>query len=291
MAENKEVGTTGHQWDDEEGYPLKEFNNPLPRWWVNSFYATIVFSVIYWIFYPAWPLANDFTRGLLGWSQHKQLAAELAAAKAAKKPFDDSLEKMTLAQIAADPKLRVYALAGGKSIFGDNCAPCHGSGGGGAKGFPALVDDDWLYGGSLEAIQTSIAQGRTAMMPPHLAPAGALTQPQVQDLTEYVLSLSGKSTQADAIGRGNTLFHGEAGCNNCHGDLGKGSLLDKVGGQPLSADIGAPNLTDNIWLYGGDKETVFASIARGRSGQMPAWGKEAGSTGRHLDALAIKEVA
>ncbi|MBF0310591.1 MAG: cytochrome-c oxidase, cbb3-type subunit III [Magnetococcales bacterium] len=289
MADNKQVETTGHQWDDEEGFPLKEYNNPLPRWWLYSFYATIIWSVIYWILYPAWPLAQDYTKGLLGWSMHGQLQAELDQAEKLREPFLKQLAATPLDQVSKDPKLLQFARAGGKSIFGDNCAPCHRGGGEGGPGFPALVDDDWLYGGKLETLVETITNGRQGQMPAHLDTAGgALKGNQVDDLTQFVLSLSNKATDKDAAKRGEELFKGEAGCQTCHGEHGKGSLKDTVAGAAIDHGIGAPNLTDGIWLYGGDAKTIRESIAKGRSGQMPAWGE---SAVRKLDPVSIRQVA
>ncbi|MBF0380904.1 MAG: cytochrome-c oxidase, cbb3-type subunit III [Magnetococcales bacterium] len=292
MADEKEIETTGHQWDDEEGYPLKEYNNPLPKWWLYSYYATIVYAVIYWILYPAWPIpGGEYTKGVLGWSQHKQLEEEMAASQAAKKPFNDKISALTTSEITQDSQLLQYAVSAGKAIFGDNCAPCHGGGGVGAKagGFPALVDDDWLYGGTLEQISETIHMGRAGQMPPHLDSAeGSFTAAQVNDLTQYTLSLSGRSTDAGAAGRGDALYRGDAGCNNCHGDEGKGSLLGSAGGEKLDTSIGAPNLTDAIWLYGGDEATVKTSIAKGRKGNMPAWEKDSEGNNRKLSELDIK---
>ncbi|MBF0158440.1 MAG: cytochrome-c oxidase, cbb3-type subunit III [Magnetococcales bacterium] len=281
--------TTGHQWDNDEGYPLQEYNNPLPTWWLYTFYATIVYAVIYWVLYPAWPTINGFTKGVLGSSMYQELAAEEAAAKAARQGLEQQLATLSLEEAARDNRMLQFALSSGKAVFGDNCAPCHGTGGVGsqAKGFPVLVDDDWLYGGTLAAIQESIAKGRSGQMPAHLqAAGGSLSDDQINDLTQFTLSLSQRATDQVAAQRGQKLFGGEAGCNNCHGDQGKGSLRDTVAGQPIDHAVGAPNLTDKIWLHGGDVETIKASIAKGRNGQMPAWG---GSAGR-LSPLDIKAV-
>ncbi|MEO5362340.1 MAG: cytochrome-c oxidase, cbb3-type subunit III, partial [Magnetococcus sp. DMHC-8] len=287
MTDKHDVETTGHQWDDDEGYPLKEYNNPLPKWWLYCFYATIVWSVVYWILYPAWPMKDGFTRGLLGWSMHQEFTQEKEVALARRKPFDSRLEKLSLQEIAQDNQLLQYAMSGGKAVFGDFCAPCHGSGGIGvqAGGFPNLADDDWLFGGDLNTIFESIDKGREGQMPAHAqAVGGAFADNQVTDLTEYVLSLSGRSKDATASQRGNQLFHGDAGCNACHGDKGDGSIKGTIAGTPLPP-IGAPNLTDAIWLYGGDPVTVRESIAKGRSGRMPAWGSGAQEAGRRLTPL------
>ncbi|MEO5378419.1 MAG: cytochrome-c oxidase, cbb3-type subunit III [Magnetococcus sp. DMHC-6] len=293
MSEENNVGTTGHQWDDEEGFPLQEFNNPLPTWWLYTFYATIIWAVIYWILYPAWPLPGGFTKGYLGWSMYSEFQGEIEKGNSIRKPFDDRLAALSLKEIAKDNELFQYALSGGRAIFGDYCAPCHGNGGVGSKagGFPALVDDDWLYGGSLEAISETVQNGRAGQMPAHLDSAGGvLTEAQVDDLTQFVLSLSNKSSDATAAGRGSALFHGDAGCKNCHGDNGKGSLKDTVDGQPIEPSLGAPNLADAIWLYGSEPQIVKTTIAKGRHGRMPAWSQESEEPGRKLDPLAIKQV-
>jgi cytochrome c oxidase cbb3-type subunit III len=295
MADKNEIETTGHKWDDEEGYPLQEYNNPLPKWWLYTYYATIIYAIVYWILYPAWPTpSGDFTKGVLGWSQYSQLQEEMDAGKAAKKPFDDKIAALSSTEIINDPQLLQYAVSGGKAIFGDNCAPCHGSGGVGAKagGFPALVDDDWLYGGTLAAISETISGGRAGQMPAHLESAdGSFTVSQVEDLTQYTLSLSGRLVDTGAAGRGAALFHGDAGCNGCHGDAGDGAVKGSVDGEKLDASIGAPNLSDAIWLYGGEPDMVRKSIALGRSGKMPAWEVDSEGSNRKLDALEIKQAA
>jgi cytochrome c oxidase cbb3-type subunit 3 len=296
MSEEQErnpVKTTGHQWDDEEGYPLREYNNPLPRWWLYTFYASIIYALVYWVLYPAWPLLNDFTKGTLGWSMYQELEEEMAAAKAMQRPFNEKLAALSLEEIIQDNKLYQYAISGGHALFGDNCAPCHGSGGVGshAKGFPNLVDDDWLFGGTLADITETLNQGRTGMMPVHLESAGgSFSEAQVRDLAQYVLSLTNKASDPTAVERGTALFHGDAGCNGCHGDHGKGSAIDTVAGEPIDHSVGAPNLADAIWLYGGDPETVFRSVARGRTGKMPAWGEGYVGFGKRLDPLAIKQL-
>lgn len=292
MADKKALETTGHQWDDEEGYPLKEYNNPLPRWWLYSFYATIVFSVIWWVLYPTWPLENGFTQGLLGWSQYQQLDQALAEAEKMRKPFLDKLDATVTEKIAEDPKLLAFALSGGKAIFGDNCAPCHGSAGMGTRGFPALLDDDWLFGGTFAAINESIQNGRNGIMPPHLiSMGGGFTAAQVDDLTEYVMSLSGQQTShAETASRGKTLFMGDAGCYFCHGENGKGALKGSIGGEKIDPSIGAPDLTDGIWLHGDDRASIHESIAKGRDSKMPAWGEGFNGAGKQLDPRTIKQV-
>ncbi|MBF0152743.1 MAG: cytochrome-c oxidase, cbb3-type subunit III [Magnetococcales bacterium] len=293
MADDKKVETTGHQWDDEEGYPLQEYNNPLPRWWLYTFYATIVYAIVYWVLFPAWPTMGKegFTHGVLGWSTVKQLDAEMNQAKEARKPFDARLAALPLEEIARNNDLLQYALSGGKAVFASNCVPCHGSGGIGTKGFPSLVDDDWLFGGTLADIHESVNRGRSGVMPAHLSAAGGvLNEEQVNALAEYVLKISNQTHDADLARKGDVLFHGDAACFSCHGDNGKGSLLDTVAGQKLDKSVGAPNLADAIWIFGGDRQTLRTSIGAGRNGQMPAWGEGYTGLGRKLDPLDVKKV-
>ncbi|MEO5364952.1 MAG: cytochrome-c oxidase, cbb3-type subunit III [Magnetococcus sp. WYHC-3] len=285
-------GTTGHQWDDEEGAPLKEWNNPLPAWWLYTFYATIIWSIIYWVIYPAWPVGNGATQGITGWTMYTELQEELDAADVQRKPFLTKLDQTDLAQVNADPKLFEFAKSGGKAIFGDYCAACHGSGGTGGKGFPNLTDNDWIYGGTYEAILETLNNGRAGMMPAHLdAKGGAFSAGQVDDLVNYVQSLSNMEHDAMAAERGKTLFMGDAGCNNCHGDTGVGALLGSAMGNKLDASVGAPNLTDRIWLYGSDKETIRETISAGRNGRMPAWGTGFDGLGKQMTPLQLKQLA
>lgn len=267
------VETTGHEWDG-----IKELNKPLPKWWVYVFYATIVWSLGYWLVYPAWPLISDYTRGLLGYSQREQVTQSVQQAKAAQAATGDRLAEASLAEIKADARLLEFALAGGRTAFGDNCAPCHGRGAQGAKGYPNLNDDDWIWGGAPDDIHATIASGvrtgaadaRDSAMP-RFGLDGALTNAQIADTAEYVLSLSGKSADPAASERGKPVF--AENCTSCHGEDGKGNR-----------DLGAPNLADAIWLYGSAKTDVVRSIETGRGGVMPAW------AGR-LDAATIKKLA
>lgn len=281
MAGHKEIDeatgveTTGHVWDGE----LKELNKPLPKWWLYTFYVCIIWSVGYWIAYPTWPLADDYTRGMLGYSQRATVMQQVDAAKAAQSGMRGQIEKASLEDIRAKQDLLQFARTGGKAIFADNCAPCHGRGAQGGSGYPNLNDDDWIWGGSLEAIQQTIQHGirwsgdndtRVSDMP-RFGLDGMLDANQISDVAEYVLSLSGSSGDAAAAGRGKTIFAEQ--CTACHGEDGKGNQ-----------DLGAPNLTDAIWLYGKDKNIVMESIKTGRGGSMPAWAKR-------LDTSAIKSLA
>ncbi len=252
--------TTGHEWDG-----IKELNTPLPRWWLWTFLATVVWAVGYMIAMPAVPLPGGFTKGVLGWSSRGTVAAELKEAAAAQQVWLDRIAATDLAGIEKDPELFNFAVAGGRSAFGVNCAQCHGSGAAGSKGYPNLNDDDWLWGGKLEDIQHSIAVGirstspdtRNNVMAAYVKD-GILTGAEVADVAEYVLSLSGRSTDAAAAERGKVTF-GEQ-CVACHQEGGVGSR-----------ELGAPNLTDAVWLYGGTKADIIQTVSYGRAGVMPAW--------------------
>jgi len=272
------VDTTGHEWDG-----IKELNNPLPKWWVYTFYACIVWSVAYWVVMPAWPYfwngAWRHTEGAVGYTQRGSVATELKGIAAARADVMKQIAEMPIEDVAKNDTLMELALAGGKAAFGDNCAPCHGSGAAGGKGFPNLNDDDWIWGGTLSDIQTTVTHGirweadedtRQNQMPRFLDDS-MLKSEQINDAAEYVLSLSNKADDAAAATRGAAVF--EQNCASCHGADAKGNQ-----------ELGAPNLTDAIWLYGGDKETIVQTISHGRGGVMPAWG------GR-LSAATVKELA
>ena len=280
MGHNKEIDhvtgieTTGHVWDGD----LKELNKPLPRWWLYTFYATIVWAIAYWIAYPAWPLVNGYTKGMLNHSQREQVMKDVAGGMAAQAQLRSEVEKTALADIAKNPEVLRFATASGAASFATNCAPCHGRGAQGAKSYPNLNDDDWLWGGSLDAIQQTITHGvrsddgetRTSAMP-RFGLDQVLDQKQISDTAEFVLSLSGKSTDQEAATRGAAIF--AENCVVCHGEKGTGNQ-----------ELGAPNLTDAIWLYGGTKEDVIQSIATGRGGIMPQWHTR-------LDPITIKTLA
>ena len=264
--------TTGHEWDG-----IKELDTPLPRWWQIVFYATIVWSIGYWIAMPAWPMIGDYTRGILGYSQRAVVERRIEAAREAQSALRDRIAATPTAEIARDPVLLEFALAGGRSAFGVNCAPCHGTGAAGSVGYPNLNDDIWLWGGRPDDILQTIRVGirsthpdtRTGDMPAFLRD-GVLNRDQVQDVTEYVLSLTGRATDAAAAGRGKTVFADQ--CASCHGDDGRGKT-----------EFGAPSLASGVWLFGGDRAAIVQSIALGRRGVMPAW------EGR-LDAATMKQL-
>jgi len=253
--------TTGHEWDG-----IKELNTPLPRWWVITFYATILWAIGYWIVYPAWPLLWSHTTGILNYSTRAEVAAELANLEKVRGDRMVALGAAPLAQIEKDPDLLALARARGRTVFGDNCAPCHGSGGAGAKGYPNLNDDDWLWGGTLEQISQTIQFGARSGHPKAHESAmlafgkeGVLKKEQIVTVANYVRSLSGLPTIPgyDAAA-GAKLFADN--CTSCHGDMGKGNQ-----------ELGAPDLTDKIWLYGSEQATLLETIANGRAGVMPAW--------------------
>lgn len=267
--------TTGHEWDG-----IREYNNPLPRWWLYGLYATIVWSLGYWIAYPAWPLVSGYTSGVLGYSQRQTVLDEVEAVRRDRDARGQAqLASASVAEIRADPALLRLALATGKAAFGDNCAACHGTSATGRIGYPNLQDDDWLWDGTPEAIEQTIRFGaRSGHGEAHVGdmPAfgrdGVLKRDEVEAVASYVLSLSGKPGVAGAnLEKGAETFAGN--CAACHGETAKGN-----------PEMGAPNLTDPIWLYGSAPEQVVATVANGRKGVMPAW------DGR-LDAATIKSLA
>jgi cytochrome c oxidase cbb3-type subunit III len=280
MADHKDVdahtgtATTGHEWDG-----IKELNTPLPRWWVLIFYATIIWSVGYWVVYPAWPTIGGYTAGLFGYSTRAQVATDIADLQKVRGEKAAALASVEIVNIERDPAMLAVARAQGKAAFGNNCAPCHGSGATGAKGYPNLNDDDWLWGGSIEAIYQTINFGVRSDHPksrqsamPAFGRDGILKPPEIATVANYVRSLSGLSVRKDGdLAAGKALF--AANCAPCHGDAGKGNR-----------DLGAPNLTDKIWLYGSDEATIIEGITNGRNAVMPAW------AGR-LDPVTIKSLA
>ncbi|MBT5297046.1 MAG: cytochrome-c oxidase, cbb3-type subunit III [Rhodospirillaceae bacterium] len=268
------VQTTGHEWDG-----IRELDNPLPRWWQWILWATVVWSVGYWFVYPAWPLISSHTKGFIGYSSRGELRDDVAAAKARQAGHLAKLAKASLEQIRTDPELLEFALAGGRSAYNVNCSQCHGSGAQGFAGYPNLNDDEWLWGGRLEDIHQTIMHGvrnedsedaRVFAMPAFLKDE-ILDANQVEEVATYVLHLSKQQGDSAASARGKALFLEH--CVACHGDRGQGN-----------AEFGAPSLNNDIWLYGGEKAEIVATIANSRGGVMPAWG-------RILDAVTIKKLA
>ena len=243
--------TTGHEWDG-----IKELNTPLPKWWVYVFLATIAWSLVYYVLYPSFPTLRSHLTGLAGYSTRNDIRDQLAAQNAQRAPFVNRIRAASLDQIRAQQDLFNFALTGGRVAFGDNCAPCHGPGGAGSKGFPSLADDDWLWGGDLESIHRTISFGVRNANPdsqqspmPRFGADGVLTAAQIDDVAEFVLSMSGRSRTAAAASRGASLF--AENCAACHGDKGQGNQ-----------ELGAPRLNDNIWLYGGAKADIDRKSTR-----------------------------
>jgi cytochrome c oxidase cbb3-type subunit 3 len=253
------VSTTGHEWDG-----IKELNNPLPRWWVWTFYATILWAIGYTIAYPAWPLVSSATSGVLGYSSRADVKKELAAAEVAKSEYVTAIAGKSVDEILADERLRTFAAAAGAAKFKVNCVQCHGSGAEGSKGFPNLNDDDWLWGGSADAIQQTIAHGarfasdgdtRVSEMP---AFKDMLEPTQIASVSAYAASLSGIEIDPAKVEAGRTLF--AENCAACHGDNGKGNR-----------ELGAPDLTDAITLYVHSEADIASQIRSPKHGTMPAW--------------------
>jgi cytochrome c oxidase cbb3-type subunit 3 len=267
--------TTGHEWDG-----IRELNTPLPRWWLWTFYATIVFSVLYWIVYPAWPLASSYTTGLFGTSNRTEVAVAVEAMKAQRAETEKGLVTASLQDIEANKPLLGLAIAHGRAAFAENCAPCHGSGGQGGKGYRNLTNDDWLWGGKLDDISTTITHGirayqdtdtRSSAMPA-FGKDGILKPEEIHQVASYVRTLSKLEPEAGVdVAAGKKLFADN--CAACHGDDGKGML-----------QVGSANLTDGLQLYGSDLKDLIYTITNARNSTMPAWG------GR-LDPVTIKTLA
>jgi cytochrome c oxidase cbb3-type subunit 3 len=279
MSGHKEIDavtgaeTTGHVWDGD----LKELNKPLPRWWLYVLYASIVWSIGYWVLYPTWPLVSTYTHGMLGYSQRIEVARDIAAGKESQAKFVAAIAAKPIADIEKDPDLMEFVLRGGAAQFSNNCAPCHGRGAQGFKGYPNLNDDDWLWGGTVETIERTLRYGVRSGHPdthdsamPRFGVDQVLTSAQISDAADFVRSLSGAKADPTAIERGKGIFAEQ--CAACHGADAKGNQ-----------EMGAPNLADAIWLYGGEKSDVVETIRTGRAGigVMPTWeGK--------LDPVTIK---
>lgn len=265
------VETTGHVWDDD----VRELNKPLPRWWLLTFYVTILWSIGYWIAYPAWPTINGFTRGMLGYSQREVVARELRDAEVAQGGMRQKLQMTSLQESCKDEALLRFAMTAGGVSFQTNCAPCHGRGAQGFVGYPNLNDDKWLWGGTLADIEKTILYGirsedrRTrASQMPRFGTDKLLDDAKILDVAEYVLSLSNRAQDQAPVQRGAAIYKEQ--CVSCHGDDGKGKIAE-----------GAPGLSDGIWLFGGSREAIVESIRTGRGAGMPAW------VGR-LDPVTIK---
>ena len=251
--------TTGHEWDG-----IKELNTPLPKWWLYVFYACIVFSVVYMVLYPSIPWLSGHTDGLLDWDRRVELQQDLRQAEASQAKWVDQIREADLPAIAGDQELLNFSMAGGASAFADNCAPCHGQGGAGRPGgYPTLADDAWLWGGSLDQIYQTVAYGvrnehqqsRASMMPAY---GNILDQDQIRNVAHYVKSLSAAVDAPERVSAGQQVYAQQ--CVACHGAEAKGNPA-----------LGAPNLSDQIWLYGGEITDLVSQITKPQHGNMPAW--------------------
>lgn len=260
------VSTTGHEWDG-----IRELNNPMPRWWVWTFYATIVWAIGYTIAFPAWPLISGSTQGLLGWHSRAEFVAETTVAKAAQNVYLEKIASSTFDEIKADPELMQFAVAGGAAAFKVNCIQCHGSGAEGGNGYPNLNDDDWLWGGNVDAIHTTITHGirfnedadsRMSEMP---AFAEILKGDEIKQVAAYVVSLTGTPHNAALVEPGRQVYADN--CASCHGEDAKGNR-----------EFGAPNLADAIWLKANGEDGIIAQVRAPKHGAMPAWGARLGDT-------------
>jgi cytochrome c oxidase cbb3-type subunit 3 len=254
--------TTGHVWDG-----IEEFDNPMPRWWLWTFYITIVWGLLYSIAYPAWPLVSSATSGLLGYSTRAEVAEEIAAVETRNDGINQQLASTELTEISANAELESYATSAGAAVFRTWCSQCHGSGAAGvqASGYPNLLDDDWLWGGDIEAIHYTIAHGirneedadaRFSLMPAY---GEIFETEEIEQVVNYAMTLSGNEPQdASKVAAGEVLFADN--CAACHGEEGLGNV-----------ELGAPNLADAIWLYGGDYDTLIETVTYSRYGVMPPW--------------------
>ncbi len=266
--------TTGHEWDG-----IKELNTPLPKWWLYTLYGTVIWGLAYTVAYPAWPMLTSATPGLLGYTSRGELAESVNQAKEGQKAQLEKISAASLEDILKDPEMLAFARAGGAAAFKVNCVQCHGAGAAGSAGYPNLNDDDWLWGGTADHIYTTLQHGirytvsadtRDSQMPAFGAD-GILKPEEIADVSHYVLTLAGEQADAAKAEAGKQPFIDN--CAACHGEDGKGN-----------ADMGAPNLTDKIWLYGGSVEQVAQQVTKPRHGVMPGWSTR-------LDDTTIKQLA
>lgn len=261
VKKKEEVETTGHSWDG-----IEEYNNPLPRWWLWTLYACIVWAIGYSIAYPAWPMINSATAGVLGYSTRGEVAEDIALVEQSNEAINTKLASVELTEIAADPELETYAKSAGGAVFRTWCAQCHGSGAAGvqASGYPNLLDDDWLWGGTVEEIHTTISHGirnetdddaRYSEMPKF---GDMLEEEEIAQVVNFVMNLSGTAQDASMVEAGAVVF--EDNCSSCHMEDAKGDR-----------EQGAPNLTDAIWLYGGGYDKLVETVTYSRFGVMPSW--------------------
>jgi cytochrome c oxidase cbb3-type subunit 3 len=270
------IRTTGHEWDG-----IREYDNPMPRWWLWTFYACIVWGIAYSIAYPAWPMLVTATPGVLKFSTREVLTQELQSAEAANAEINAQLASVDLPGILETPELEQYAISKGAAVFRTNCSQCHGSGAAGAKGYPNLLDDDWLWGGTLEEIHYTITHGirnevsldsRYSEMP---AFGDILSNKEISQVVNYVMSLTGEPRDPTMVSAGAEIFLNE--CSACHGEQAMGDITQ-----------GAPNLSDQVWLYGGDYDTLVETVTYSRYGVMPPWSRDVGG---RLDEAQVRAVA
>ena len=279
MTEKREIddvtgqATTGHEWDG-----IKELNSPLPRWWLWTFYITIVWAVGYWIAMPAIPLVSDYSRGVLGYSQRESVREETAEAYVAQGAFRTRIEEASLEEIQDVPELFEFAVAGGRSAFAVNCSQCHGAGGAGTPGYPNLNDDAWIWGGSIEQIHETIRVGIRSDHPdtrfnemPAFLKDELIDRDQVDAVVEYVLQISGQDHDAAGAAAGREVYMEQ--CAACHMENGRGD-----------PELGGPNIADAIWLHGGSREEIWDTVANARNGVMPNWDEK-------LDPIVRKQLA
>ncbi len=265
--------TTGHDWDG-----ITEYDAPIPRWWLWTLYATIIFAVVYCILYPSLPLIHGNSTGLLASTNRANLNAEIAQDAQAKSVIDGKIIQANFQEILHDEPLRQYSIAAGKSIYALNCTQCHNDGAQGNIGFPNLLDDDWLWGGKIEEIHQTIqygvrsghAKARDSQMPA-FGTDGILNPQQIADVSAFVLNLSQSPIVTGKSENGKKIFADN--CAACHGEKATGNR-----------EIGAPNLTDAIWLYGKKQSSIIETISKSRQGQMRAWGDV-------LTPVQLKQVA
>lgn len=266
--------TVGHEWDG-----IEELDTPMPRWWLLALYASIVWAIIYVILYPAWPMINSATEGVLGWSSRGELAKEMSAREVELEPIRQALITIDIGKLQGSPELMQQAIEGGSSAFKVHCVQCHGSGAAGSKGYPNLNDDDWLWGGDLKAIEYTLIHGirnpdhdetRFSQMPA-FGRDGILQPREVDDLVSFVRVIANQEKNSASATRGAALF--ETNCTVCHGPQGEGDRTQ-----------GAPNLRDSISLYGLDRDSLKYTITNSRNGVMPRWG-------HRLDPATIRMLA
>ncbi len=275
--------TTGHEWSG-----IKELNTPVPRAVYLFLIATVLFSVVYWVLMPAWPIGVTFTKGLLGIDQRTSLEADLREAAAERKVWSDQIEANSYDDIRKDPKLMRIVRQTGQTLYRENCAACHGSSAQGSKGYPSLTNASWLWGGDPATVAETIRVGinsshkdsRTSQMMA-FGRDGVLKEREVDDVVDYVRSLSdpkvARDTPAPRLDAGKAVF--ATNCAACHGDDGKGKT-----------EMGAPDLTDHFWIYGGDLQSVSSSVWSGRQGKMPTWDERLSALDRKILALYLTDL-